>query len=195
MSDPLTANGRVVMRILTDSECADWCSQHDFPARLLKGYIHGPNAEAWSVFHSADFRFPVDSGKKVWLARYLYSHLDANPELLICLGDWDVWPSSQHLPLFTRFREAFGEQRPLIEASGHVVTPEEADDAISIIALSLLFFWNCHILSASRRDAAFVSHDEFGWFASRDESITDSVRMELAAALSGTVNAEPEQQR
>jgi hypothetical protein len=47
------------------------------------------------------------------------------------------------MPLFTRFREAFGEKRPLIETPGHLLTPEEADDAISIIAVSLLFLWSC----------------------------------------------------
>jgi hypothetical protein len=60
------------------------------------------------------------------------------------------------MPLFTKFREALGEQRPLIEAPGHLVTPAEAGDAISIITVALLFIWNCHALSASDRDA--VSH-------------------------------------
>ena len=85
--------------------------------------------------------------------------------------------------LFARFREAFGERRPLIEAPGHLLAPNEADDAISIIAVSLLFFWDCHMLSVSGRSAAFISHDEYGWFASRDESLTDSIRKELAEVL------------
>jgi hypothetical protein len=38
------------------------------------------------------------------------------------------------MPLFTRFREAFGEKRPLIEAPGHLLTPGEADDAVSPVS-------------------------------------------------------------
>ena len=83
------------------------------------------------------------------------------------------------MPLFTRFREAFGERRPLIEAPGHLLTPEEADDAISIISVSLLFIWDCHVLSGSGRDAVYVSHDEFGWFASRDLATVAAAREKI----------------
>jgi hypothetical protein len=90
------------------------------------------------------------------------------------------------MPLFTRFREAFGERRPLIEAPGHLLTPEEADDAISIISLSLSFIWDCHVLSASGRDAVFTSHDEFGWFASREPLVAASVRNKIDESLPKT---------
>jgi hypothetical protein len=85
--------------------------------------------------------------------------------------------------LFIRFRETFGEERPLIKAPGHILNPEEKDDAISIISVSLIFMWNCHILSASGRDAVFTSHDEFGWFASRDAPIVKSVEGRLRGAI------------
>jgi hypothetical protein len=83
------------------------------------------------------------------------------------------------MPLLTRFREAFGEKRPLIEAPAHLLTPDEAEDSVSIIAVALLFIWDCHILTASGRDAVFVSHDEIGWFASRDSSVAESARARL----------------
>ena len=86
------------------------------------------------------------------------------------------------MPLFTRFREAFGEKRPLIEAPGHLLTPEEADDAISIISVSLLFMWNCHVLSESGH-AVFTSHDEFGWFATRDLAVAATVREKISAVI------------
>jgi hypothetical protein len=87
------------------------------------------------------------------------------------------------MPLFTRFREAFGERRPLIEAPGHLVTAGESDDAISIIGVSLLFLWNCHVLSDSGRDAVFTSHDEFGWFATRDPEAAKLAHERIREAL------------
>jgi hypothetical protein len=117
----------------------------------------------------------MDSGRKVAFARFLFSLLDTAPELLVWVGDWAVWPSCQHMPLFTRFRQAFGEVRPLIEAPGHLLNPSELDDAVSIFIVSFAFLWNCHLLTSSGRDAVFISHDEYGWFASRDESVAQSV--------------------
>ena len=168
------------MRCLTYSECAEWCSRRSYPTQHIEGYVVGPHPDLRSPpFHFVHFKPPVDSGSKVAFARFLYSLLDPAPELLLWLGDWAVWPSSQHMPLFTRFRQALGEGRRLIEAPGHLLAPDEADDALSILIVSLQFIWNCHALTASGRDAIFVSHDEFGWFASRDKSVAESVRQKI----------------
>jgi len=181
------------MRILTCSECAEWCAQRDYPIqRSAHGFVETDLTASVGAavdleppkFHFVRFTTTrADSGRKVWLANFLYLLLTPAPELLIWLGDWAVWPSSQHMPLFARFREAFGERRTLIEAPGHILTPEEKDDAVSIISVSLLFIWNCHVLSASGRDAVFISHDEFGWFASRDAAIAKSVEDRMREAF------------
>ena len=168
------------MRFLTYAESAQWCSERGFPTSQNPGYIVGPDPDLSSPeFHFVDFQLPRNSGKKVFLARSFYALVDASPELLLWLGDWAVWPSGQHMPLFTRFREAFGETRPLIEAPAHLVTPDEAEDAVSIIAVAMLFLWDCHVLTASGRDAIHVSHDEIGWFASRDAAVAESARIRL----------------
>jgi hypothetical protein len=165
------------MRCLTYSECAEWCSRWNFPTRHIEGYIVGPHPDIQSPpFHLVDLTLPEDSGEKVAFAHFLYSLVKSSPELLFWLGSWAVWPSSQHMPLFSRFRQAMGESRPLIEAPGHLLTPVEADDAVSIFVVSLQFVWDCHVLTSSGRDVLFVSHDEFGWFASRDQSVAESVR-------------------
>jgi hypothetical protein len=143
--------------------------------------VTGPAPDIQSPpFHLVEFTPPVDSGRKVAFARFLQSLLDPAPELLYWLGDWSVWPSSQHMPLFSRFRQALGEHRPLIETPGHLLTPDEADDATSILIVSLQFVWDCHVFTSSGRDVVFVSHDEYGWFASRDESIAKSVGQKIA---------------
>lgn len=175
------------MKFLNYQECAAWCSARRFPTRQIGGYIVGPHPDLRSPeFHFVDFTPPSESGRKVWFAKFLYSLVDPFPELLLWLGDWAVWPSSQHMPLFTRIREALGEQRPLIEAPGNLAMPADAEDAISIMAVSLLFVWNCHVLTASGRDAIFISHDEFGWFASRDAAVAESARKQIATALAPT---------
>jgi hypothetical protein len=138
------------MRFLTYAESADWCSKRGYPTRQRGGRLVRPEPDIQAPeFQRVEFALPTDSGQKVSLAPFLHGLLTPSPELLIWLGDWAVWPSSQHMPLFSRFRQALGEHRPLIEAPGHLVTPDEIEDAVSILTVSLLFFWNCHLLTAS----------------------------------------------
>ena len=166
------------MRFLTYSECAAWCEQRHYPT---VGSVVGPEAHQYPEgFTFAKFSLPVDSGAKVAFARFLYSQLNPAPELLLWISDWGVWPSSQHMPLFTRFREAFKESRPLIKLPGHLVLPDNSEDTISILIVSLCFFWSCHVITASGRDAIFVSHDEHGWFASREPKVVELVQKRMS---------------
>lgn len=160
------------MRFLTPTQWQAWCAERKVPLREA-GWIR-PDIGA-AHFHIVDLPYPPDSGAKVSLARQLFLLVGSESESLLLVDDWAVWPSSQHLPLFTRFREALGEHRPLIEAPGHVVTPSETDDAVSIVATSLLFFWDCYGISSTGRDAFYISHDELCYFASRDASVAERV--------------------
>jgi hypothetical protein len=72
-----------------------------------------------------------------------------------------IWPSSEHMPIFARFREAIGERRGLSDAPGHIVTLSDRDDAVSVLSLALLFFWDCHVLSGDGHLVFSCSHDEW----------------------------------
>ena len=158
------------MRICSYKDCADWCAAHGYPTRHIEGFVVGPHPDLTEPgFRFAMFSIPEDAGRRVALVKSLISLLGESAELLVQIGDWAVWPSGQHMPLFNRFRQAFGEHRPLIEAPGHVIPASERDDAVSILVLSVLYLWNCHVLSAKGDQALFVSHDEYGWFAVRGD--------------------------
>ena len=68
-----------------------------------------------------------------------------------------------------------------MDSPGHLVAASDADDAVSIIATSLLFIWDCYGIASSGRDAFYISHDEFCFFASRDEAVAARVAEQLAA--------------
>src|SRR4051812_12853090 len=99
------------MRCLTYSECARWCSLRESPLRQSDGYSVGAPDLKSPPSHFIKFKLPTNSGRKVAFGHFLYSLVDPAPELLLWLDDWDVWPSSAHMPLFTRFRDAHGESR------------------------------------------------------------------------------------
>src|SRR3954471_24655467 len=99
------------MRVITRPEWQEWCVKRQVPLRDV-GWIR-PDISA-PHYHVAELPYPQDSGKKVYLARRLFSFVATEDEALVLVDDWDVWGPCQHLPLFTRFREAVGERRPLI---------------------------------------------------------------------------------
>lgn len=167
------------MRFLSDSECVTWCATRGIgilPDRNSYPAIEEPE------FHFVDLTYDADSGRKVANAHYLFSLVEPAPETLLWLCAWSIWPSSEHMPLFYRFRQALGEHRPLIETPGHLVTASDRDDALSVVATSLLFVWDCFGISATGRDAFKVSHDEYCWFASRDRDVADRLSQKLTAA-------------
>jgi hypothetical protein len=156
------------MQILSNEECVAWCGQRNYPTYETAGCSVPRASERPEGFHLVPFRIPDDSGRKVWLARLLVSVLDPEPELLLWVSDWSVWPNCEHLPLFYRLRSALGEKRPLIEAPGHVLTPDDADDAVSLLSTCLFFIWGAHLIHASGRDAIHIDHHDRGWFGSED---------------------------
>lgn len=164
------------MRFLSFSECVSWCSERGISTPTDS---HAPTIEE-PQFYFADLAYESDSGCKVACAEQLYSVVEPAPETLLWITAWSVWPSSQHMPLFDRFRQSLGEFRPLIEAPGHLITAADADDARSVIALSLFFIWDCFGISASGRDAFKISHDEYCWFASRDSDRAAQVSKQFA---------------
>jgi hypothetical protein len=83
---------------------------------------------------------------------------------------------SAHAAFHSFSREAVGERRNLIETPGHLVTPSETDDAVSIISAALLFIWDYYGISSSGRDAFYFSHDEYCYFASRDAEVAAEVQ-------------------
>lgn len=166
------------MRFLSPEDWQAWCVERNVP---LRETVRVRPVIAAGHFHIVEVPYDGDSGRKVSLARLLFSVVAPEPESLLLLDDWEVWPSSQHLPLFTRFRQALGESRPLIESPGHLVAASDHDDAVSIIATALMFFWDCYGISASGRDAFYVSHDEYGYFASRDASVAARVGEQFKA--------------
>jgi hypothetical protein len=132
--------------------------------------------------HSLGRDLPVDSGKKVFLAKVVFERLRSEKEFLLWLHDWVVWPSSGHVPLILRLRESPGESRGLEDAPGILITREEIDDGISILILALQFYWDCLVVGASGSLAFFTSHDEFCSFMSTDEASLEGLMDPLGPA-------------
>ena len=146
------------MRFLTAAECSSWAQSHGHPA----------GADAFRLPRTCpsrghvSFRVPSDAGRRVALARVLFGPFRPDSEVLVWLGGWDVWPSSQHKPLVMRLRAAMGEHRDLMDAPGFLACPEDAEESLSFLVAAMLFTWDCGVLGSVK--SCGVSHDEVGWY-------------------------------
>ena len=147
------------MKFLTKPECEQWCSErgHRPPWRL-------PERPAPGQVVAHDFSIPNDAHARVSLSRILWniSGESLRGERLLWITEWSVWPSCEHMPVFERWRAAFGEGRTLIEAPGHVIAPGEESDGLSILVIASLFLWDCWMYEETGA-VAMISHDEFGF--------------------------------
>jgi hypothetical protein len=155
------------MRCLTYSESVTWCQKHNYPVKKTDKYGK-PTPHLNDLFSLIQLDYPIDSGRKIALARQVIDLDNRKHQLLIWIKEWGVWPSSEHMPLFSRFRQSFGEMRPLIEAPSHLIEVGEIDEAISLLSIALLFFWDCYVFPAHEGPVFFCSHDEWvGFFVPR----------------------------
>jgi hypothetical protein len=151
------------MRCLSYVECAEWCERHGY-AVIERDHYGRPAPGIEEHFELFQLHYPLDSRDKVRLAHDVVEWSQSRTELLLWIGEWGVFPRSEHMPLFTRFRAAIGESRPLIEAPGCLVGPEDVNDAISVLSIALFFFWDCHVFSSGFGPVFHCSHDEWNGF-------------------------------
>jgi hypothetical protein len=151
------------MRCLTYAEAAEWCRRCGYPVIDADSYGR-PSPDIRRQFREIGLVPFTDLGEPVVRARQIMEWMSAGGEVLLWLRNWAVWPSMQHMPLFTRFREGFGEHRPLIEAPAQVITPSQLDDGISVLVIAMWSLWDCAVFSERRGPVFICSHDEWNSF-------------------------------
>ena len=164
------------MQFLTKAECAAWAVKEGF--RFPESPKHQDLDKLG--FRTIRFATPGDAGARVALARILWNSLSDRAERLLWMTDWGVWSSAEHMPLYRTLRQAFGDERRLIDAPGHLFQLGEDDNGLSVFVVAALFFWDVYLLGTGGDFAAFLSHDEFCVVASRDADHAAEMEQRLA---------------
>ena len=142
------------MKFLTKIEIEEWCRRNSTPFDDL--------GRPKFICATERFKIPADAGQRVALVKGHFQVFNNEDEILIWFTEWGVWPSSERMHIFDRFRLSYGESRLLVEAPGHVFNPDEFEDALSFLTLGVLFLWDCYVLNRAGTKVLFYSHDEFG---------------------------------
>lgn len=164
------------MRFLRDDECGDWCKRHGYQPPPTRGGHRPPESYA-----RHEFTIPADAGHRVALCRLLWQFHDAAPatDRLLWITEWGVWPTGEHMPLFTRWRAGFGENRMLIDAGGHLIEQGDDDDGLSVLIMAGLFLWDCWMYTEQGVIVA-LSHDEYGFVYEPRDAVVPGRRAALA---------------
>ena len=165
------------LQFLTEDQSRAWASERKYPLgeRPYSMPADGP------LFARQTFRIPSDAGARIALARAIWSAVGSGqPEALLWVTDWSVWPSSEHMPLADAVRRGLGEDRPLSDAPGCLVRLGEDDQALAVLVTAVLFLWDCWVLCPDGKLSAFFSHDEYGVVFGL-AGVPDSLRQSLDA--------------
>jgi hypothetical protein len=133
------------------------------------------------------YLLPKDSGAKVGLARIIASTFLEQGPAILWINEWGIWPSSEHMDIFSRYRLSYGEGRIPDDAPVHIFDSIEDKDAfISILSLSLFFIWGVEVTDLDRSRAITISHDE--WleyrYAPGQEAFVSYFKKSIAPSLS-----------
>lgn len=143
------------MQFLSEKECNQWCRNNHVE---LNKYGHPNLTVAKGV---REFAIPTDAGQRIALVKEQIGAFGKGKALVWITG-WGIWPSSERYPIFERWRLSYGCDKNLADRPGQLFTAEEFEDMVSCVTLSVLFLWDCYVITPFGKRALFYSHDEFG---------------------------------
>src|SRR5262245_26197034 len=73
------------------------------------------------------FTLPPSIAHRVLLAKAI-SELCVSQQVILLYDDWGVWPSTEHMPMFYKFRSAYGQNELLMQFPGQVFTMSNERD-------------------------------------------------------------------
>jgi hypothetical protein len=142
------------MKFISKTEAQNWCKSKGIP-------LDERNLPQIDKNKLGSFKIPKDSGQKIAMARGHFEHFRSEKEILIWITEWGIWPSSERMHIFERLRTSYGEKRNLKEAPGNIFNQAEFEDALSLLTLATIFFWDCYVLNGKGDKMIFYSHDEY----------------------------------
>jgi len=157
------------MRVLTPTEVEPFLSDPVVRQRHLE--LDLPPTEDW-----ARQSMPTDAGRKNAFAALVARLLYEDPgDVVLEIGEWGIWPSSDNPELFHDYRRCLGEQRHVSEARFHVFTADESVAFRNLLNLCLIFIYDVKVHKLKSGDRVYVSHDEYVDFNFVDREKQDFV--------------------
>jgi hypothetical protein len=161
------------MRILDKKDTTNWLEYHKL--------MNSNNRLIVSEFlDPITFKIPVDAGKKYNLGKLIASFYNTDEEGLLWINEYGIWPSCEDWNLFNGFRRSLGENSPLYDKPGHLFSINDMEVIVSLLALTLYFFWGAIIVSENKNLLVKISHDELIYFYAKDTETISNINKAMA---------------
>ena len=118
--------------------------------------------------HIEQYAIPKDVATIILLAKVIVSMFDRELQVLLHIKEWSVWPSTEHMPLYSQLRLSYRETTNLIDKPGHLFNQTEMNELLSCIIIGLIFSWDCEVYSLSNATYSLTSHDGIGLIYGKD---------------------------
>jgi len=151
------------MKILSDAECQEWLE-----SKRGKG-VSWRTVEA-DYPQYVKYGLPAETGRKTALSREVTHSVDTSQCGLLWVTDWSIFPSSQNMALFDGYRKSLGEDRPIIEAPGHIFGESDLQELECLFGLALYFFWDAYLFEQAGRTVVRINHHDFISVHARDSA-------------------------
>ena len=151
------------MKLFSKDESVKWLNTHGI---ALDGRDNP--ARSSSTLEVKRLALPKEASRLLWLSRRIESFLCPWTEALFLVSAWGVWRSSENWHLYYKVRQSYGDHQLISDAPGHLFLNYEAYDLVTFIQLGLLAGWDFGVCTADDYARAFVSHDEWAEFATKD---------------------------
>lgn len=131
---------------------------------------------------TATVALPSSSGRQAFVADRIFEECVEAQQWLIWILAWGIWPTEEYPEIWMELRARYGDERPLLEAPGHLLGAAERDLARGLFRLAILFGWDALLVPDPATVVASISHDELIFLYSADGRILETLRHDLEPA-------------
>ena len=124
------------MRCLTNQEVTEWLRKHSIPEDPYSG-VSSPR-------YYLQFYPPLAHGFIDAFVRTYHLLMMPDSEAMVHMTDWSTYEPSEMLAIMG-IRSMSEENRWLIHAPGHLLTPEESETSVALFSLSASFAWSSYL--------------------------------------------------
>jgi hypothetical protein len=166
------------MRFVSSDEAATWASS--FATTGSSERYPESQPDGW---HGIQVDFENQPGHRhYWIARELVAAVGPWSSCLLWITTFGVWPSSENLHLYYRFRHSYGETSHLDERPALIALKHEAIDVESFLHFAVLFGWDAYLVTVEDYCRVFVSHDGYATVSSKSPEVLSQFRESWVSA-------------
>lgn len=122
----------------------------------------------------------LDSIRKGALAKLIARSM-STASVVLSVHGWGVWPSGEIPELFERIRSSAGVKPGPNECAGDLISPEESDYLLCLVACCLFSCWDFSIVGSdgalmlycTHDDEIYVSNTPLAWGVTLQQEVTD----------------------